>query len=226
MAVTNIVFDMDDTLYMERDYVRSGFIAVAEMIEQIEPRLRVTELVTFMLNRFKDYPDDRGTIFDRVIKEFNLEGSRGSMYMVNVYRNQQPNISLAGEVVKGLNALREQGRFLGIITDGDAARQYAKHQALGLDVWVPYYRVIINSACVFMKPYSLSFREMAQRAAGPFVYVGDNPSKDFKAPHRLGWTTVRLLHPDQLHRELPSNDDVTAHAEGWEALFTYLQNLP
>jgi putative hydrolase of the HAD superfamily len=36
-------------------------------------------------------------------------------------------------------------------------------------------------------------------AAEHLVYVGDNPHKDFDAPHDLGWACVRLRLPGQLH---------------------------
>ena len=43
---------------------------------------------------------------------------------------------------------------------------------------------------------------------GRFVYVGDNPAKDFVAPRALGWRTVRVRRHGQLHHEVPSGDDV------------------
>ena len=37
-----------------------------------------------------------------------------------------------------------------------------------------------------------AFRLIMDRTGekGPYVYVGDNPKKDFVAPNRLGWLTV------------------------------------
>jgi putative hydrolase of the HAD superfamily len=31
------------------------------------------------------------------------------------------------------------------------------------------------------------------------AYVADNPAKDFIAPNRLGWRSVQLLCPGQIH---------------------------
>ena len=225
MVTTNIIFDLDDTLYMERDYVRSGFNAVAEWLTVGRlTQLKAADLAQYMLQLFNDQPSERGEIFQRTIVEFMLGDFVPQM--IDVYRNHRPTIQLDPAVVQGLNKLKEQGRFIGIITDGDPFRQFAKHSALGLDAWIPRWRVIVNSASMFTKPNRESFKEMSQRAEGPYVYIGDNPSKDFQAPDALGWTTVRLLHPEQLHRERPSKDDIKAHTTGWDALFTYLQNLP
>jgi hypothetical protein len=37
-----------------------------------------------------------------------------------------------------------------------------------------------------------------------FAYISDNPSKDFVAPNRLGWRTIQLAYPGQVHAHLPA----------------------
>ncbi len=37
-----------------------------------------------------------------------------------------------------------------------------------------------------------------------FAYISDNPAKDFVAPNRLGWRTIQLLYPGQVHAHLPA----------------------
>jgi len=47
----------------------------------------------------------------------------------------------------------------------------------------------------------------AHSGASRFVYVGDNPTKDFIAPNRLGWITVMVRHERNLHpAESPPGD--------------------
>jgi putative hydrolase of the HAD superfamily len=45
---------------------------------------------------------------------------------------------------------------------------------------------------------------LARQRGDRFVYVGDNPSKDFLAPNQLGWTTVLIdrpaLRPTRIHK--------------------------
>ena len=36
-------------------------------------------------------------------------------------------------------------------------------------------------------------------AGGDFVYVADNPQKDFIAPNRLGWRTIQIIRPGGLY---------------------------
>lgn len=55
----------------------------------------------------------------------------------------------------------------------------------------------------FRKPNDISFRIMQNRWRIPFeqmVYVGDNPSKDFIAPKKLGVMSVWIDNEDGLHR--------------------------
>ena len=49
---------------------------------------------------------------------------------------------------------------------------------------------------------SLQDRERAlDAAASRCVYVGDNVAKDFVAPRRLGWKTVRIRRGDGLYED-------------------------
>jgi putative hydrolase of the HAD superfamily len=40
------------------------------------------------------------------------------------------------------------------------------------------------------------------------VYAADNPAKDFVAPHRLGWQTIRVRRQGGLHCGVPGGDDI------------------
>lgn len=47
---------------------------------------------------------------------------------------------------------------------------------------------------------------------GRFVYVADNPGKDFIAPKELGWGAIRVRRPGGLHE----NVDGPGHLAGFE----------
>jgi putative hydrolase of the HAD superfamily len=54
----------------------------------------------------------------------------------------------------------------------------------------------------YWKPHERAFLaiEAALEARGAAcVYVGDNPAKDFAAPRRLGWRTVRIRRRGTAH---------------------------
>ncbi len=52
--------------------------------------------------------------------------------------------------------------------------------------------------------------------------MADNPAKDFVAPHRLGWRTVRVRRAGGLHAEEPSGADVDVEIAGLGELDTAL----
>ena len=87
---------------------------------------------------------------------------------------------------------------MGMITDGRIQTQRLKIHALGLDKYIPEQNILISEATGADKHFSLPFDIMMRRNPGEsrFVYVGDNPEKDFLWPNRLGWLTVMLLDTD------------------------------
>ena len=46
------------------------------------------------------------------------------------------------------------------------------------------------------------------------VYIGDNPSKDFDAPALLGWRSIRLRLPGQVHRSSQAHGANPDHIVG------------
>lgn len=54
------------------------------------------------------------------------------------------------------------------------------------------------------------------------AYVPDNPAKDFVAPHRLGWRTVRVRRMGSLRANAPSGDDIDAEITSLDDLDTAL----
>lgn len=179
-----VIFDLDDTLYPEIEYVRSGFAA-------IEHNLGLPEAANEMLGYFmeKKKPIDE-YVTVHACPELKAE-------MLRVYRWHIPNINLNNEIKGLLVDLRKHGMKLGVITDGRPEGQRAKIDALGLWDWVD--DVIITDELggeQFRKPCDIAFRIVQRRWGIPFeelAYVGDNLSKDFDAPRRLGMKAIRIV---------------------------------
>jgi putative hydrolase of the HAD superfamily len=54
----------------------------------------------------------------------------------------------------------------------------------------------------YFKPHPMAFERVATAIGEPgdrFVYVGDNPVKDFVAPNAMGWTTVQIVRGGGIH---------------------------
>lgn len=217
MVIRGIVFDMDDTLYLERDYVRSGFDHVARMLATSELEARGT--ADWLWSAFE--AGVRGDTFDRLLAaNSNLAARTTAADMVDAYRAHSPNITLSPGAPELLALLRQNGLRVGVLSDGPLVSQRAKADALRLDAWFDPI-LLTASRDGFNKPATAGFEWIAAKWSLPpaeLAYVADNPSKDFVGPRRLGWRTVRLRMPQQVTYALQP----TTHDEGPDADVTDL----
>jgi putative hydrolase of the HAD superfamily len=205
--VTAVVFDIDDTLYLERDYVRSGFAAAGDWAKG---ELGVDDLADRAWAAFLD--GERRTIFDTVLAAATGAPADPAVVadLVAAYREHTPAIALSADAGPCLDAVAAAGP-VGVVSDGPLASQRAKAGALGLDRWAAVVVLTAERGPGWGKPDPRPFALVQQRlgaAAGDCVYVADNPAKDFAGPRRLGWTTVRVRRPLGLHRDRPAGADV------------------
>jgi putative hydrolase of the HAD superfamily len=196
-AITVAVFDIDDTLYLERDYVRSGFAAVDAWCREHLGRRGFGELAW---QAFEG--GTRGDIFDRALRQLGLPVEKSLVdQLVAVYRTHDPQIALLPDAAECLAGLRGCVK-LAAISDGPLSSQRAKARRLGLDRWMDQIVLTAALGSGFEKPCPKAFQkiEEAFQCAGPrCLYVADNPQKDFQAPRVLGWRTVRVRRPGGLH---------------------------
>lgn len=194
-----IVFDLDDTLYPESDYVRSGFLAVDLHLKNRD-LCATGEFFDEAWNLFN--AGKRGNIFDAAIAKLQIKIHPETVLgLVNVYRNHVPTIKLFHDAIGCLDLLSRHF-LIGIITDGPAISQRKKFLALGLSAWVSkvVYSDEYGIAC--RKPHPRPFQEMESRFTLPsqsMVYVGDNPAKDFLGARGVGWRSIRIRREGTLH---------------------------
>jgi putative hydrolase of the HAD superfamily len=203
-----VVLDIDDTLYLERDYVRSGFAAVGAWARR---ELGVEGFGEQAWAAFE--AGVRGTIFDDALAACGVAPEPGLVpRMVDVYRSHPPDIALLPDARAWLESVGPDVA-VAAVTDGPLASQQAKAGALGLARWAD--PVVFTEALGpgRGKPHPAAF-ELLERevglSGGACAYVADNPAKDFGGPRRLGWRTVRVRRPGGLHAAVPSGDDVDA----------------
>jgi putative hydrolase of the HAD superfamily len=205
VVIRAVIFDLDDTLYPEVEFVYSGYRAVAEAV-----RLRLSieiyeDLVALWVG------GQRGDLFTPVLRKHL--GSVEEIYvkqLVKIYRQHTPTLRTFPEVEALLQKLK-LSYSLGIISDGFIAVQERKLQALGIG---QYFDAVIFTdqwGKEAWKPSTRSFQHILERlqVTGPeSVYVGDNPAKDFYGARRVGMPTIRVRHSDGLYKHLePSSED-------------------
>jgi putative hydrolase of the HAD superfamily len=192
-----IVLDLDDTLYLERTYVRSGFAAVGTWMERHHGTAGLGELAWTLFSR-----GSRGQIFDEALVTLGLQPETELIgALVNVYRSHQPTIALEPDARRLLN--RTRGKLpRGLITDGPAVAQRQKLAALGLLDDLEHIVVTDLWGREFWKPHHRAFLDVQQTFAlsgASALYIADNPTKDFIAPRDLGWRTLRIARQDGIH---------------------------
>ena len=201
-----IVFDLDDTLYLERDFAYSGFAAVGEWIGK---RHGVEGFAGVCRCLFDNA--HRRRIFDEALQQCRLSNRQNVGELVSVYRGHKPDIALCPDAARYLDD--HEGPFA-LITDGPERTQRAKIAALGI---AGHFDAIIPTGQWpdgFGKPHRRAFDEIATTAGGrQCVYVGDNALKDFVTPNRMGWLTVQIQRPGRVHDAPPPDTDHAAQAQ-------------
>jgi putative hydrolase of the HAD superfamily len=196
-----VVFDIDDTLYLERDYVRSGFQAVGKWAEDW---LGIHDFCGACWREFES--GRRATIFDRALAAGGQEPSPELIScLVELYRSHAPSIELAPDASEAIEQIARNSP-IAVVSDGPVASQSRKADALGLrSIASPVVLTGIFGA-QFRKPHTHAFAHVAERVpARRYVYIADNPAKDFAGPNELGWTTIRVRRPGGLHELVDNN---------------------
>jgi putative hydrolase of the HAD superfamily len=201
-----LVFDLDDTLYPERQFAVSGFAAAGRWA-QVE--LGVTDLG----NRMTQLLDDGhlGRVFAMALAEALPSHTPEHLAtLVEAYRSHEPaELALFEDAAWALGQYAGKGR-LGLITDGTHQVQARKVAALGI---APHFHEIVYTDALggraFHKPHPQSYELIEQTLGGEphaFVYIGDNPSKDFVVPNARGWTSIMVDRPG--HRRIHASAKV------------------
>lgn len=180
-----VVFDLDDTLYPESDYVQSGFAYVGELVRRLynKPFDRLLQAA-----QAEGAADPLG----RALEAAELPGLLKE-HLILAYRYHRPTLRLFPGARQLLQACRSRGCPLYLVTDGRSVTQRLKLEALGLTEM--FEQIFISEELGCGKPDPLAFATIAARGgSGPWVYVADNPAKDFHAPNSLGWTTIGVRH--------------------------------
>lgn len=186
-----IVFDLDDTLYKEIDFLKSAYRHIAFLLEE--------EIDDYIYEEMFDLYESGESTFDVIKEKYKFEMCIEEM--VHEYRYHLPMISLNEETELVLKELQKNDVSMGIITDGRGESQRNKLHALGILEW--FEEVLISEEFGSEKPDEANFKFYEEKFPNrPFTYIGDNFKKDFISPNKLGWKTIGLLDDGQnIHKQ-------------------------
>ncbi|WP_316811420.1 HAD family hydrolase [Pedobacter heparinus] len=197
-----VIFDLDDTLYKEIDYLVSAYRHIALNI--VKPTRK--DLVEKMLHHYYS----GSNVFDWVLEEYSsVVPNLNKELLLNEYRNHVPNIELDNATRFFLNSIKEKGIKSGLITDGRSVTQRNKLLSLGLKDY--FDDIIISEEFGSEKPDYRNFVFFENKyPEANFIYIADNLNKDFIAPLNLGWQMVCIRDGNKnIHKQdiklLPTN---------------------
>jgi putative hydrolase of the HAD superfamily len=106
-----------------------------------------------------------------------------------LYRNHKPTIKLVKEASGFLEKLRTKKIKMGLITDGRSISQHNKLKALEIEYY--FTDIIISEEFGSEKPNINNYLFFEKNYPGhTFYFIGDNTSKDFIIPAKLGWKMI------------------------------------
>lgn len=192
MNVKVIVFDLDDTLFDEIEYVKSGFQEVSNYFSN-KFKLNQNLLYNFM---FQDMEKNgRGKIFDNMLENFKIYSRKNIQKAILIYRTHKPNIVLAEESIEILNYYNGKKIPLYIITDGNKIVQNNKIEALKVRKYIKKDFITHRYGVKHSKPSTYCFEKIAKLENVDYkdiVYIGDNPNKDFVNIKKMFFRTIRI----------------------------------
>jgi putative hydrolase of the HAD superfamily len=211
-TINTVVFDLDDTLYDEVDYCRSGFSAsacfLAEMIEDISPE----KIFSTFWEQFCTGNQTR--TFNGSLEMLGIDYNDELIEeLVRVYREHKPVITLPRDSLRVLKKLKRK-YTLALLTDGFLPAQKLKVQALKIEKFFTSIVYTEELGREFWKPSPAGFEKIVDNLkiqAENAAYIADNEQKDFIAPNNMGFLTIQLIRDAHIHTSSSLKSGFAAH---------------
>jgi putative hydrolase of the HAD superfamily len=204
-----IVFDMDDTLYPESSFVLS---ALNDVGTYAETKWNFANFNSTLKNLF--LAGEKKELFQKTAQQLKIKNLTAEQIndLLNRYRHHQP-ITLPWYPDALTVVAKLSNHYpLGLISDGYMPVQSNKARALGVERWIKDVIFTEELGRKHWKPALTAFNLIMQRYPyEKYVYIADNPTKDFIAPSQLGWSTIQIVRPDGQYNYNVNNSIVPAN---------------
>lgn len=179
------VFDLDDTLYKEIDFLKSAYKYIASYVDKDSSNSLYIKMLEFYYsgeNVFK--------IICQSYPQYSIDK------LLELYRGHYPDITLDSDTTTTLSYLKNYGKA-GLITDGRSLTQRNKIKALGIENY--FDKILISEEMGYSKPDIRLFQQFHEYDACTYFYIANDTNKDFLGPNKLGWKTVCLMDNDKIN---------------------------
>ncbi len=217
-----VIFDLDDTLVSEYEFIVSGYKFISKRLSK---RLgRTPDEINGKL--WELTRESYSNMFNRLFAFYGEPYTDDEMReIISAYRNHPANLQFYPDARETLPALKDRGVLMGIISDGDPARQrnkirsavgglcglhnFNKETTEANDEEISYWfnEIILNDefgGAEYRKPNPKGFAEMAERLKvdpSEMIYIGDNPAKDFHIAKDMPVRTARIIREHGIYND-------------------------
>ena len=188
-----VLFDMDDTVYSEKDNVRCGLRTLTDYVGDPTLYDELWNAYVAKESYIKSVLEKRGAYTEERYKEW-----------LHVFRRAPSDITPYEGLTDMLDRLLASGKRLGMITDGRPQSQEKKLGGLGISHY--FEKIIITDTLggvEFRKPSTAAFEIMHEHFGVSYekmVYIGDNLKKDMQPPLTLGMKFIHFDNEDGIYR--------------------------
>lgn len=185
-----VLFDLDDTLFAERDYFRSVFETFMDEIRHD------SEEVQIYLDEFSDVRKNNKDIFSHFLHRHGLHTKENHERLFDIYKGVSTQLSPHNGVGYLINELLETQVGIAVLTNGVPEAQNNKWSSLQFEGKESIKFYVARELCGD-KPNTLTYeawRTNQQVEWSRVIAVGDKYDNDLAYPLEMGASAV-LVHP-------------------------------
>lgn len=190
--VTAVIFDLDDTLYDQRDYLAGAWQAVA--VTALGQGVSKDELLA-CLHEVASEGSARGRIIDRALARCGASDVDVEPLVAAFLKFRPARLPLYPGVAAMLMQLRKTGVGVALVTDGAVESQLAKIDALGLRDLVDVIVLSDELGREFRKPDPAPMTDALTKLGVDrcdAAVIGDRPDKDIAGAIAAGIRPIRV----------------------------------
>lgn len=203
--ISAIVFDVDDTLYLQVTPFKTAVIKAYPAFPEAQ--------INALFLRFRHHSDlhfsktttgewslekMRRQRITQALADFHFETSEETAdHFQDSYETALQDIALPPEMKEILVALQNKKMPLAVITNGPSQHQQKKIDALQLTQFIPEAAIFISGAVGISKPAPEIFKLAEKKLKLPaetILYIGDSYDNDVVGAKKAGWQVWWFNH--------------------------------
>ncbi len=219
-----VIFDLDDVLYNEKDYVYAAYRAIAKFLSS-KCGLSGEEIYVRLIGALYEKTGMYPRLFNDLLVNIGL-GEELVPEVLRIYSEVDSELSLYPNVGELLNVLRVRGFKLGLLSNGTVKIQKNKVRLLGVEKFFDVVMYAREKGKEYDKPNPEAYRMVLERlgvSPKEAVCIGDNPYTDFWGARKLGMRTARFLAGEYQDVRLDAEYEADVNVNSLNEFLTFVE---